>query len=81
MIDKQFLAEKHNGLRVSCRGVLGRISSNRATPAMLRYGCEELFKHLQETATRFYSGDIKSVDEFFQLYCLADDRPKEIAHD
>ncbi|MGB5217374.1 MAG: hypothetical protein WBN66_03650 [Smithella sp.] len=77
MIDKQFLAINHTGLRVSCRGVLGRISSNKSTPLMLRYGCEELLKHLQETATRFYAGDIKAVDEFFQLYCLDGNRPKD----
>lgn len=37
----------------------------------------ELDKHLVWMAERFYAGDIKAVDEFLQLWCLDDNRPKE----
>ena len=69
-----FLAEKHTGIKISAHGVLGRIRDDRAFDE-LRFGCGEMLRHLEEMATRFYSGDIKAVDEFLQLYCLDDERP------
>lgn len=70
------LAPKHTGMRISARGVLGRIRDGKHYPE-LNFGCGELLRHLEEMATRFYSGDIKAVDEFLQLYALDANRPPE----
>ncbi len=40
------------------------------------WGPAQLMKHLEHMATRFYAGDLTVVDEFLQLWCLDQDRPK-----
>jgi hypothetical protein len=70
----QFLAPKHTGMKISARGVLGRIRDGRYYNG-LDFGCGEMLRHLEEMASRFYSGDVKAVDEFLQLYALDDKRP------
>lgn len=75
VIDKTFLAEIHNGMRISAHGVLGRIRDGRYYKE-LNFGCGEMLRHLEEMATRFYSGDVKAVDEFLQLYDLDEKRTK-----
>jgi hypothetical protein len=77
MIDKKHLAENHTGMKVSAAGLLGRISRGSLVTEDNRYTIGEMFRNMEEVASRFYAGDIKAVDEFFQLYCLDDDRPKE----
>ena len=74
-VKKPVLAEKHKGLRVDHSGILGRIADGCKVRPDQRYILGELDKHLQEMAQRFYSGDIKAVDEFLQLYCLDEHRP------
>ena len=78
MINREFLAKKHAGMKVSCDGLLGRIVDGRERANKgNRYilGC--MLDHLKEMADRFYSGDVTAVDEFFQLYCLDRKRPSE----
>ena len=76
-IASDILAEKHTGMRISASGILGRIKTGWKVDRSLRFGCGEMLKHLEQMADRFYSGDIKVVDEFLQLYCLDNKRPKE----
>lgn len=71
-----FLAPKHTGTIISAHGVLGRIRDGRYYKE-LNYGCGEMLRHLEEMAERFYSGDLKAVDEFLQLYDLDEKRRDE----
>jgi len=78
MVDKQYLSKKHTGMKVSMDGVLSRIvNGNGQVRKDQRYMLESILEHLKQTATRFYAGDISAVDEFFQLYCLDDNRPED----
>jgi len=70
----RLLAEKRTGTKISAHGVLGRIRDGRYCKE-LNFACGEMLHHLEEMASRFYSGDVKAVDEFLQLYDLADKRP------
>lgn len=64
------LAAEHHGMRISAHGLLGRVGGR------LKWGASEMLKHLDEMAARYYAGDISVVDEFLQLYDLAQKRPK-----
>lgn len=68
------LAQEHTGMKISAHGVLGRIRDGRYYKG-LNFGCGEMLRHLEEMSERFYSGDVKAVDEFLQLYDLAEHRP------
>ena len=68
------LAPKHTGMKISAEGMLGRIRDGRYYDG-LNYGCGVMLGHLEEMARRFYSGDVKVVDEFLQLYDLDEHRP------
>lgn len=68
------LAPKHTGMKVSAHGLLGRIRDGRYFKE-LNFGCGEMLRHMEEMATRFYTGDVKVVDEFLQLYDLDEKRP------
>lgn len=72
---KPLLGAKHTGSRISAKGFLGRIENGWEVDKMFRYNAGEMLKNLQELADRFYSGDVKAVDEFLQLYCLDKNRP------
>jgi len=74
VVIRDLLAETHNGMKISAHGILGRIRDGRHFRE-LNYGCGEMLRHLEEMAARFYSGDVKAVDEFLQLYDLAEKRP------
>lgn len=69
------LSTTHTGTRISAKGILGRIRDGRYYEE-LGYGCGEMLMHLEQMAERFYAGDPKAVDEFLQLYDLADARPE-----
>jgi len=75
-IPEHHLAPDHTGMKISAEGILGRIRDGRYFRE-LDYGCGVMLGHLQNMAKRFYAGDIKAVDEFLQLYDLADDRPSD----
>ncbi|MDX9780926.1 MAG: hypothetical protein RBT66_07800 [bacterium] len=68
------LGKKHTGMKISAEGILGRIATGRYWKG-LDYGCEVMLDHLERMAERFYAGDPTAVDEFLQLYDLADKRP------
>lgn len=69
------LGPKHQGMRVSAEGVLGRIRDGRSIVKGHRFMAGELLRHLNELATRYYAGDALVVDEFLQFYCLDEKRP------
>ena len=67
----KLLAEKHTGMKVDYRGLLGQVQREieRSAPGhaeMLR----QLQGHLQELGQRWYAGDTAVVDELLQLYCV-----------
>lgn len=67
----KLLAEKHTGMMVDYRGLLGQVQREieRSAPGhaeMLR----QLQGHLQELGQRWYAGDTAVVDELLQLYCV-----------
>jgi hypothetical protein len=63
-------------MKVSADGLLGRIRDGQRPDKSQRWGVGELLVLLHQMADRFYSGDIKVVDEFLQLYCLDEKRPE-----
>lgn len=69
------LGATHTGMRISANGILGRIRDGRYYRG-LNYGCGVMLGHLEQMASRFYTGDATAVDEFLQLYCLDDARPQ-----
>jgi hypothetical protein len=71
------LGPKHQGMRVSAEGVLGRIRDGRDVEGH-RFMASEMLRHLEELATRYYAGDALVVDEFLQLYCLDATRPNSV---
>jgi hypothetical protein len=77
-IVKPILGPTHTGMRNSAIGILGRIrdAKSQNIDRDLKFMAGELLKHLQELSERYYAGDITVVDEFLQLYDLAQSRPK-----
>ncbi|MDR2327854.1 MAG: hypothetical protein LBE51_20935 [Acidovorax sp.] len=74
------LAEKHTGMKVDYRGLLGQAQRElkRAAPGhseMLR----QLEYHITEMGQRWYAGDTAVVDELLQLYCVEKDARAAIA--
>lgn len=65
------------GMKVSMSGLLKRVASSIGQTVSYpdyAYSITELLKHLEQTGKAFYSGDMETVDEFFQLYCLDEGR-------
>lgn len=75
------LAPDHKGMMVNYSGMLRQTIN--ALPRSYSFQAEMLRqfqKHIEEMGKRFYSGDLKAVDEFLQLYCVADeDRRRVVA--
>ena len=61
-------AQDHSGMQVSATGLLDR----RGNSQDLCFARAELANNLTAMAKRFYAGDLAAVDEFCQLYALAD---------
>lgn len=75
-IDKVYLAKKHKGMKVDYSGVLNRLSTGKEKIRKdQRYMLGVLSEHLEEVSKLFYEGEIKAVDEFFQVWCLDKHRP------
>ena len=72
------LAPKHQSLRVSADGMLGRIADGRRQDKGQRYMVAEFLKHLHTMADAYYAGRAAVVDEFCQLYCLDDKRDEAV---
>lgn len=73
------LAPDHEGMMVDYSGMLRQTinalpRSSSVQAEMLR----QFQGHLEELGKRFYAGDFKAVDEFLQLYCIADDDRKRV---
>lgn len=66
------LANDHNGMKANGTRLL--YQNHRGYTGMRKMMAD----HLREMATRYYSGDIKSVDEFLQLYCFGEAERKAI---
>lgn len=76
----KLLAEKHTGMMVDYRGLLGQVQREieRSAPGhaeMLR----QLQGHLQELGQRWYAGDTAVVDELLQLYCVESQARADLA--
>lgn len=68
---EKLMAPKHNGMKISAVGLLRNAKNALPKDASgEKWSLNELSEHLQELGNRFYSGDVKVVDEFLQLYCL-----------
>lgn len=63
------LADEHVGMKVDFRGLLDQAECSLQDRAH-RFLLQQLKTHLAELGARFYSGDVKVVDEFLQLYCI-----------
>jgi len=57
----KLLTKKYEGFRISAANAL-HYKGFRV----------KMSEHLNEMATRYYNGDITAVDEFCQIYCLAE---------
>ena len=67
----KLLAEKHTGMKVDYRGLLGQV---RRAIKRTAGGHEEMLRqlegHITELGQRWYAGDTDVVDELLQLYCV-----------
>jgi hypothetical protein len=75
------LTKKHEGMRVDYSGMLGQAcrALKRSEPGKAEI-LRQLQDHLTEMGKRFYAGDFTVVDEFLQLYCVAnEDRERVVA--
>ena len=71
------LAKEHRGMKIHLRGATSNVGVRGGwTPKQTRFLMQGVCEHLEEVARRYYSGDIAVVDEFLQLYCFNEHRPK-----
>jgi len=75
LVTRDLLAADHKGMKVSAEGLLGRITRGKRPDKLDRYLLGEMLNHLELVGKRYYAGDVTGVDEFLQLYCLAETRP------
>lgn len=73
------LAETHTGMRVSASGMIKQSCSalRKSGDNGLAWQLEEMLKLLGVVGKEYYAGREDVVDEFLQLYCLDDERPKQ----
>lgn len=69
------LGEEHSGMRVSMSGMLSGVENNKCPGEGHAEMIRQMHEHLEEAAERFYDGDPTGCDEFFQLFCLDENRP------
>lgn len=65
------LAKDHEGIRISYSGLLMQ-SRNSCRDKALAEMLRQLELHMTELGKRWYAGDQTVVDEFLQLYCIAE---------
>ena len=72
---KPFFAPDHKGFMIDYHGLLGQaqISLKHNGEAGLAGMLEQLKNHMTQLGELYYSGDMAVVDEFLQLYCVADE--------
>lgn len=73
------LAAKYAGMKVDYRGMLRRAQCDLRKSPLSKFMLQELESHLTELGERYYSGDLASVDEFLQLYCIDTKGRNEVA--
>lgn len=73
-------APNHTGMKVAYSNLLGHASTVSRDPAASK-ALLQLKDHLQELGRRYYAGDVKVVDEFLQLYCVAPNERADAAFD
>lgn len=75
------LAKKHEGMMVDYSGMLRQARDNmKRNAGWHKNMMTQLERHLEILGKRFYEGDLTVVDEFLQLYCIADeDRERVVA--
>ena len=61
------LAPDHRGMRVNGSRYLQQAHGHGFT-----FVRREMARHLEEMGRRYYAGDVAAVDEFLQLYCIAE---------
>ena len=64
------LSKNHTGMKISMSGVLRR--------KLPKVESEMIMNHLELLGKEYYSGNTAIVDEFLQLYCIAEDERKEV---
>lgn len=73
------LAKKHEGMMVDYSGMLRQARENmKRNAGWHKNMLEQLQGHLEILGKRFYEGDLTVVDEFLQLYCIADEDRKRV---
>lgn len=73
MSTNELLAKDHAGMRVN--GLRYLKQSSGQGYSYMRRG---MAKHLEELGRRYYAGDVAVVDEFLQLYCIAETERAEL---
>lgn len=66
------IGDKHEGLRLNLKGVV------KQKVRALRFSMAEVVRHLDLVAKEYYIGNVNIVDQFLQLYCFDEHRPKEV---
>ena len=61
------LAPDHRGMRVNGFRYLRQAHGTGFT-----FMRREMARHVEEMGRRYYAGDVAAVDEFLQLYCIAE---------
>ena len=76
MDDRRLLAPDHKGFMVSYTGMLRQAAAacNSSNRSDLAFMLDELSHHMREMGERFYVGDTSAVDEFLQLYRVAEEQ-------
>lgn len=68
------LAPDHKGMKIDFpSAVRDGIEANRESSPTTAFLLAQLETHLNQIGKRWYAGDQTVVDEFLQLYCIAED--------
>ena len=79
MQNKVTLAPDHTGIKVDHDGLLTSAKNFlQSENSFISEGLSQLKRHLNELGQRYYAGDTKVVDEFLQLYCVAEEERKAV---
>lgn len=71
------LGERYSGMKVSLRGTLAPPEKNKRPGEGRADLIQQMRENLEEAAERFYDGDPTGCDEFFQMFSLDENRPKQ----
>lgn len=77
------LGPVHSGWRMSLRGLLAQARDQLKRSRWRDFHAEsldQLTKHVEDLAVRYYGGELEAVDGFLQLYAVDVKRPKVADH-